>query len=196
MTAIAPPGYRPVYARPMRPRRPRHSLRAAALLAVLLPAAALAADPPAPPPDTGHGFRVGTRPPPAPPDPAPDARAEVRVFRDVEDGPGHGQGHRPGHRDGTPIAVDVGVGLTTCADGTTQVKSLDAGGWPLEVESPCREDRAPGETRVQGAAGTTTPVAGTRPPGAARETGRCDPATWDCTAPAPTPSTPPSPPPR
>jgi len=183
----------------MRIRRTHARPGAAALLAALLPVAALAAEPPTPPtppPATGNGFRVGTRPPPAEPAPPADAKAEVRVFRNFEDGPGNGHRDGPRGNDGTPLAVDVGVGLTTCADGSTQVKSLDAGGWPLEVQSPCREDRVPGEISVEGATGATPPVAGTRPPEAQPAPGRCDPATWDCAAPAAARPDAPAPPPR
>lgn len=158
------------------------SLLAAALLARA--ATAVAGEPPqapaAPAASATTVIRTAPAQPPAPP-PAPTAELRLRAY----DGFG---ADRPAHDDAeVPFAVDLGIGLTTCPDGNTEVGALDVGGWRQDVTGTCSSIANRGSLSVDGATtGSLAGTAATRGPGEAKTVTRCDPATWNCaSAPAP-----------
>jgi len=115
---------------------------------------------------------------PSTPPPAPTAQLQVRVYEGFNRlGPVYGSRE-------TPMAVDVGMGLTTCPDGNTEIDLMNIGGWLYHVGGTCASSRS-GSIRV-GTPQQQTPVTAPPPaPAAGAHVIRCDPTTWRCTSTAP-----------
>ena len=118
---------------------------------------------------------------PSAPQPAtpPTAQLQMRVYEGFST-----LGPVRGYR-GTPLAVDVGMGLTKCPDGNTEINAMNIGGWLYDVPGTCASASEHGSIRVakpqQPAPGTAVPAT----PPAAAPVIHCDPATWRCTSSAP-----------
>jgi hypothetical protein len=115
----------------------------------------------------------------------PQASTQIRVYEGFGTlGPIYDQRGVP------PYAVDVGVGLTACPDGNTEITSLNIGGWLYQLGSIC-QDSGPGaqpgsisvrtvsagEPAVQPPRQTVTQ---TKPAEPGDTVIRCNPQTWDC----------------
>jgi hypothetical protein len=118
----------------------------------------------------------------------PQSHMQIRVYE------GFGTlGPLYDHRGVPPYAVDVGVGMTTCPDGNTEISGLNIGGWHYQLGAACQltdAGRATGSLTVRQAVRAEPPPAdasgrrdtGDRapPPAGGAHVIRCNPNTWNC----------------
>jgi hypothetical protein len=128
---------------------------------------------------TGGAPKTGTSPATTAARITPASGMRIRVYEGFGTlGPLYDQGGVP------PYAVDVGVAMTACPDGNTEISSLEIGGWQYELGTACQEHRtgtSSGSVAVRTVAHPPAP-AGKAPaaPTTQPHVIRCNPNTWNC----------------
>lgn len=132
---------------------------------------------------TAGAPKTGTSPATTAAQQAPTSNMRIRVYEGFGTlGPLYDHGGVP------PYAVDVGVAMTACPDGNTEISSLDIGGWQYELGTACQEHgtgTSSGSVTVRTVPQLPAPTAAAPPPPTTQShVMRCNPNTWNC---APTP---------